>query len=699
MMAASLRHITGIIVRAAMRFRLLLQLRLLPLLPLLPLLSLAFAGTPALAQPAPLPAEAFFQRPALIDSKLSPSGTHLAVTVKTAQDRISIAIIDLSHDNKTYAAGVSDADVVQFEWVGDDRLVFSARDLLALGSDRRERAPGLFSVQFDGERFRRLVRTSGEPFVVNGNDRDVGQPPLSWNHALLAIPKPQPGVNPDEIIVGRWEIKANEIDNVVPVWLNARNGLSQDVDVGKPPAYAKQWWFDSAGHARALYTQHEGQGAFYWRGPQDADWRLLAQAPVLKLPFLINGVDDAGHLFLICTRGPGDLAVLTQFDFERMAPAQKAVVEVPGFDFNGHLLTENPGAMALGVRTEANSESTAWFDKNMREFQAKVDAMVPGHVNRISCRRCGQPDMVATVRSFSDTDPGSLWLYSAAAKKWTRVLTAMKDIKPSEMATVNFERIKARDGRDLPVWVTLPPGVKPGQPAPTVVMVHGGPWVRGGHWRWDAMNQFLASRGYLVIEPEFRGSTGYGHEHFVAGFKQWGQAMEDDLADALHWAQEQGISTKGRACIMGASYGGYAALMGPVRQPDDWRCVVAWSAVADLDLLLERRWWLRDDISEEGRKYGYPETVGDLQKDAAMLKSISPVLLAKQMKAPVLLAYGDEDLRTPISHGKRMREALTDAGNPPVWVVYDDEGHGFQNPKNSTNFAQQVEAFLARNLK
>ena len=663
---------------------------------LLALVACSFSVAAAAADPAPPAAEVFFRRPSLTGPQLSPSGKRLAFKFTGAEGRVTLVMLDLDEGNKIHSAGVKDADVTRFQWVGDDLLVFSSEDLKALGRDRQHLAPGLFSVSADGAQYHRLVRVSGGPLA--GTSR-LGEDPLTWNHELLLVPQPQPGVVPDEVVLGELVIHHDEVDHVVPKWLNARTGEHRPMDLGQVPDHALEWWFDSAGHPRAIYTQSDGRGAYYWRGPQDKAWRLLAQSSAMELPFAIRSVDDAGQLYVTESRGDDGVQVLTHFDFSRDAPAERALVQVPGFDFDGELLQQTAGARALGVRVDADAETTVWFDPAMRKFQLEVDARLPGHINRIECRRCGQPDMVATVLSFSDRDPGTLWLYRASEKRWTPVQSVMQGIEPRHMAKVDFQRIKARDGRDLPVWLTLPPGVEPGQPAPTVVMVHGGPWERIGHWRWDAMNQFLASRGYLVIEPEFRGSDGYGDSHLRAGFKQWGQAMEDDLSDALHWAQDRGLAAKGRACIAGASYGGYAALMGPVRQPEDWACVVAWSAVTDLDLFLDGSWSVRDDIGAGSRKYGYPEMVGDIRKDAAMLAANSPVLLARKIRLPVLLAYGDQDMRTPIRHGKRMRDALTSAGNPPQWLVYENEGHGFSNPRNETDYAHHVEAFLAQHLK
>jgi len=211
------------------------------------------------------------------------------------------------------------------------------------------------------------------------------------------------------------------------------------------------------------------------------------------------------------------------------------------------------------------------------------------------------------------------------------------------------------------------------------------------------MEQFLASRGYLVISPEFRGSQGYGSAHFQAGWKQWGRAMQDDVADALLWAQSRGLASK-QACIAGASYGGYATLMGLARHPELYRCGVAWVPVTDLSLFLEGSWWVTDDISGASRRYSLPQLVGDPVRDADMLKAVSPVAQAGRISAPLLLAVGDKDLRVPPAHGERLRDALTKAGRPPEWVSYRSEGHSWLEVPNRVDFAQRVEAFLARHL-
>ncbi len=644
----------------------------------------------------PIPVERFFQRPAVLEAKLSPSGKRLAVSTSRGSARVGLAVIDLEAEPKARRAALfSDADIVRFDWVSDERLVFSVLDLEAGSGEDRRAAPGLYAINADGSDFRMLVRRRGLPFISDGSTRDKA---LEWNHVLLHVPLQQDGVTPDEIVIGVMSFASRELQSVTPMWLNVRSGRTRTMGLGDGPRNATRWWFDSKGQPRLAGVESEGRSSLHWRGPGQDSWRQLSQGDLLRQPFQPSVVDDAGTLYVTHRHGPEGYAVLTRYDFEAGKPQTPALVSAPGFDFSGSLVLDRAGSRALGVRVETDAEQTVWFDPAMKRMQALADERLPGRINRLSCSRCGADDQVVLVRSFSDRDPGQLWVYEAATQRWQPVSRVLDDIDPRRMSGVALERIKARDGRDLPVWLTLPTGVEPGKPAPAVVLVHGGPWVRGGHWRWQAMEQFLASRGYLVIAPEFRGSTGYGEAHYRAGWKQWGQAMQDDVADALLWARQQGLASPEQACIAGASYGGYSTLMGLVRHPELYRCGIAWVAVTDPFLLLKGSWWIDDDISGQGRRHMLPELVGDAEKDAAMLSAASPLAQARHIKAPLLLAFGEADLRVPLAHGERLRKVLTEAGRPPEWVTYANEGHSWRQVSTQVDFARRVERFLGEHL-
>jgi dipeptidyl aminopeptidase/acylaminoacyl peptidase len=667
-------------------------------------LCLALFGSSAFSQAAAqptaqakaIPAEAFFRGAEIRQAVLSPSGQRLAVTLARSGARVGLYVIDLAKGMKSTGVGqFDDVDVEAVHWVNEDQLVFDTSDY-AKGSGSGLGGPGLFSVKADGSEFRGLIARH-RFFSLIAKTRN---PMLESNHALLIVPEPQPGEANEEVLVGEYSWRdRSDTAMITPMWLNVRNGSTRTPDY-KEPYGAHGWIFDSKGEPRVVSTQEGNRSAVYWRGPGQSAWALLTEGDLIGLPFEPVAVDDAGQLFVLQNQGEAGLAVLSRYDFERQAPSPKALVSTPGFDFQGRL-NFRKGKLA-GVRVNADAETTVWFDADMKQLQALVDERFPGRVNRLSCSLCGQPGQVALVHTYSDRDPGQLWIYrtkpAAGEAPWQAVARLMPGIDPRLMATVDTYRFKARDGREVPVWVTSPMGAEPGRPAPAVVMVHGGPHARIGEWSWQPMNQFLASRGYLVIEPEFRGSEGYGEAHWKAGWKQWGQAMQDDVADALLWAQKEGLATD-RACIAGASYGGYSTLMGLARQPNLYRCGVAWVAVTDLDLYVQGSWWVSDDTGSDYRKYGLAVLVGDPVKDAAMLAANSPVLLADKIKTPVLLAFGEEDQRVPLAHGKRMRAALIKAGNEPEWVTYAGEGHGWALLKNKVDFAQRMERFLAKHLQ
>ncbi len=645
-----------------------------------------FSGAAVAAEP--LPAEAFFKRPDIERALLSPSGQWLAVAAGRAGGRTVLAVFDLRNWGQAgVAAGFGDADIRSFAWVNDERLVFDVIDRESGGGDQPFGA-GLFSVKRDGSELRMLVRLKGD-WVREA--RISRREPLEYQHRLLHVPAD----GSDDVIVGE-EVTDNqgELRELTPKRLNVVTGRVRNLAEGTPPD-TRAWWFDAQGQPRIVLTSRQGRDRLFWKADDQASWKQIAEFDRYHAPFVPRFFDAAGDLFVTVSAGPDGYAELRRFDFAQGRPAAQAVVSAPGFDFNGRLISETPGGKTLGVRLETDAETSVWFDPQLKALQQQADERLPGRVNRLSCRRCDQPDRVVLIESFSDRDPGTYVLVRADTKDWRVIGRSRAGIDPAQMASVDFHRIKARDGRDLPVWVTTP-AAKASGARPAVVLVHGGPWVRGGHWRWEPMAQFLASRGYLVIEPEFRGSTGYGAAHFRAGLKQWGLAMQDDVADALQWAVARGLADGGRACIAGGSYGGYATLMGLVRHPELYRCGAAWAAVTDPRLMYE--WRFISDQSDEVRQYDYPALIGDPVKDVAQLTANAPLAQAARIKAPLLLVSGALDRRVPLVHATRLREALIAAGHPPEWVVYDDEGHGWLTLKNQLDFANRLQAFLARHL-
>ena len=679
----------------------------------------AAAADAAAATAQPVPVASFFGRIDMAGPQLSPSGRYLAFLRSGANGRNALLMLDLQDATQSRAlVGYSDADIFAVQWVGDDHLVYSITDE-QVGSAEQDFAPGLFSVARTGAKARQLIKTH-RVFItdgIQGVDRR-----LERNHRLLFVPQDGSG----EVIVGSMHPGAGEQTVVAPFRMHVQTLQTRDLE-GRLPNDVNRWLFDWKGEPRAAAVFRDGRVQVMWRAAGSTSWQQIMDAPRTQVPWRPYGVDASGGFYVTHPQGPEGTDVLSRWDFGTGQPVRPPMVSVPGFDFRGSLVADRPGGRMLGVRALAENEVTVWSDAAMKALQDSIDQRLPGSINRLSCRNCGDTGQssgsasdsannnsginnsslnntpsekrTVLVESWSDRDPGTFYLWQGATQKLSRLGRMRPAINPDEMADLNFHRIQARDGRPLPVWLTLPRRAPGAAPPPVVVLVHGGPMVRGGDWSWHALPQFLASRGYAVVEPEFRGSDGYGAAHLRAGWKQWGRAMQDDIADALLWATAQGHVDGKRACIAGASYGGYATLMGLVRHPELYRCGFAAMAVTDLMRLVQGSWWWRDDIADEGRRYDLPLMVGDANIDADMLRQNSPVLQAVRIRAPVMLVHGAQDQRVPIVHARDMRKALQDAGNEPEWLVFSEEGHGWRKPENQFVYAQRLEAFLARHLR
>jgi len=664
----------------------------------------AQTGADAKAQPstaalqAPLPVEVFFDWPDMSRPLLSPSGRYLAVLIKGTSQRNRLAVLDLAETKEAKVlASYEDADIADVHWVDDDWLVYSLHDSLLGSADRERIAPGLFSVARSGGKPRVLILLHPE---IRFNPDPFGDSPrvdkrLNYNHFLLDVPQD----DSHEIIVGEivWP-KDKDGLRVKPKRQNVQNGKVRNIDVGDAPPDINEWLFDKNGEPQLGSYEKNGRMKVFWREPGTKAWKQILDADDLNLPWTPASLGPNGQLYVSHPGGPNGTSVLARYDFEQRAPRAQATLETPGFDVTGPIITDPDSQEILGVRTLTDGEFTAWMNPALQAMQQEIDRRLPQRVNRISCRRCLADDRVVLVESWSDHDPGSYLLWHGKDQRLELIGKRRKAVPAGRMASLSFERISARDGRELPVWLTLPRQPST-EPRAAVVLVHGGPWVRGGSWHWDPLPQFLASRGWVVIEPEMRGSTGYGREHFRAGWRQWGEAMQDDVSDALAWAvREQGVDPQ-RVCIAGASYGGYATLMGLVRNPEQYRCGVALAAVSDLTLMLESRSWHLDDISANVSKLGSITLIGDPKADAAKINAASPLQQAARIKAPVLLIHGALDRRVPLEHAQNMRKALRRNGQEPEWLVFDDEGHGWNRIDNQRAMALKIESFLAQHLK
>lgn len=644
---------------------------------------LAGLGLTQSALPAPPPIADFFKAPAVQAPKLSPSGRHLAILTAGEDGRTHLAVIDLATmEPGKVIAGFSAVDIVGHHWVNEDRLVFQARS--PQDGTREIIAPGLWAVDRDGGGFRQLIFSDfGTKSTTSSLIHDRR---LEGNWVLHSTVASEG----DDVLVmrHRWISEPNSM-GVQVARLNTRTGQVRNLNEGLPPDVV-DWVIDGRGDPRSVTSQLNGVGKIFLR-QSDGRWKLWQEFKSVNGPQLRPLWFGAKGELLALQTYQGYEA-LFQVNAETLTAEREPILNLKGYDVGGQLIIDAPSQRLLGVRYETDAPGSAWFDPTMKAMQANIDSQLPATINTIECQRCLDAKYIV-VTAFSDRQPPLYFLYKPADKTLQRIAALRPEIRAAEMGRRDVYRIPTRDKLELPVLVTHPPGTSPG-PRPAVVLVHGGPNVRGTHWPWEAQAQFLASRGYVVLEPEFRGSTGYGWAHFRAGWGQWGLAMQDDLADALAWAVQQGWVDPKRVCIAGASYGGYAALMGAVKQGALFRCAVAWSGVSDLGLLSSISW---SDASDEWKNHGMKDLIGDAVTDAERFKATSPLHRSREITMPLLLAHGGDDRRVPIKHSEDFKSALRD-DQDVEWVVYSDEGHGWFKLKTHEDFWGRVERFLARNI-
>lgn len=648
-------------------------------------LAITAAWLPARAAGSVPPAESFFNYPAFTGATLSPTGRYLAVRVPHEQNgRYMLAVYDSVQHKINVVAKFGTRDVADIQWVNDERILFNTADK-QVGQGETVNGPGLWAVNADGSGMRQLVTT---------NSLDSSGPRmLAWNYFMGPV-----GAQDSEwvyVLSGVSNDLQGKLDYVNMLRLNTLTGRTEGI---KRPANAQAYTLDDAGKPRLVSAHTDGSRtvSFHIREGDSEEWRLLTTFDAYKPnsgSFMPLSYARDGTLY-VSSNKDGDKTALYTYDFKANKLAEKPLVQLENHDFRGDLLLRE--GKLLGIHYEADAEGTLWFDPEYKALQDEIDQQLPSTINNLRIpRRTGTPNVLVT--SYSDVQPVIYFLYDRSTRKLQPVGQTRPQIKPGQMGTQDVVRIAARDGRQVPVQLTLPPGGA-GKKYPMVVMVHGGPYVRGVHYGWNRETQFLASRGYAVLEPEFRGSTGYGYKHFKAGLKQWGLKMQDDIADATRWAIAQGYADPQRICIAGASYGGYATLMGLVNDPELYQCGIDWVGVTDINLMYNGHWRFSDDMSESWKKYGMPEMVGDQAKDAAQLKATSPLEQAARIKRPVLLAYGADDRRVPLIHGLAFRDALVQTNKQVEWIQYDEEGHGWQLPKNNIDFWTRVEKFLGKHI-
>jgi dipeptidyl aminopeptidase/acylaminoacyl peptidase len=642
------------------------------------LLSLGMAAHAADAVTAAtlIPAEDFARQPKLRSVSFSPDG-RLFAALQEVDGRMNLTVGDLKARKLTRVTSFTTIDVQNYQWISGTRLLFSLND--AKKGLAEQRGGGLFALNWDGSEPKEL-----SPTWENCESR--GLVSCRQTHFLQRIDG-----SADEILAVANDRDA-ETEDVYR--LNTRTG-KKTLLTSDNPGKVREWFLDKDGVPRAALSEDSKKlgETFWYRDSATSPWRKISSVNGIAAKRVKPAAFDADGTLFVYSDLDSDKYQLYVFDAVKGQPG-----ELVAANANVDLSTARPlirlsTRKILGFRVDADKPEWLWLDDNYAKMQALLDAsLTKGNQNDMTSLDDGR----VLVNSWSDRDPGSNYLYDPQAKQLQELLRPTDWIKPEQMSGMQVVRYKARDGLEIPSYLTLPQG-KPATKLPLIAWIHGGPWVRD-HWGFQPDVQFLASRGYAVFQPNYRGSTGFGGKHLQLSFKQYGQTMQDDITDGIRHLIAQGIVDPARVCIGGGSYGGYATMQGLVKEPDMFRCGINEAGVVDLIWAQELGYTDFNSGGSEAAEAWYKVTMGDVKADRALLEQYSPRLHADRIKAPVMIVHGAGDRRVPIKHAEGMRDALLAAGKKFEWVIYPEEGHGFIKPENRVDRYRKIEAFLHKNL-
>ncbi len=616
----------------------------------------------------------FLKRDTLETIKISPDGRHFAATIPM-EDRTGLAIIRRADKAVvSRAVGVAKSAVADFWWVGDDRIVIAMAQ--SLGSKDPLYLTGeLHGLGIDGGRVRTLFGrpTEGANVVRMG----VTEPD---EYATLIDPLPE---DPDNALVAIWQNVPEPRTRVAR--MNVRTGQLQTVAYA--PVRRAMFTVDASGGIRfARGFDSTNASKLYYREHDAADWRMVndeSQSSRIVIPLGMAKEEGIAYMRVEQSHGPD---AIERWDMRTDARTQVLRDEVV-----------DPYAIlyAMDMRTPVGAQYMRDGAVRMRAFdedepiitlyRGLEQAFNESAVRVTSFTRDGG---TALGWAWNDRMAGDYFVYDVAERSANGIFSRMQWLPYDEMAPMRAIKLQARDGEALHGYLTTPAGGAT-DARPMVVLPHGGPFGVYDQWRFDSEVQMLAQAGYAVLQVNFRGSGNHGRAFEQLGAREWGGTMQDDLTDATRWAITQGIADPDRICIYGASYGGYAALMGVAKEPDLYRCAVGYVGVYDL---VSRH----EDLAGSARVYR--NWVNEWMGERRTLGARSPTELADRIKVPVFLAAGGADHIAPISHSRKMERALRRAKVPVETLFIDSEGHGFTNDANRKRFYVQLLDFLSRHL-
>jgi dipeptidyl aminopeptidase/acylaminoacyl peptidase len=608
----------------------------------------------------PLPVEAFAELPDVESPDLSPDGTQVAGRV-AINGKQYFAVIKLGGEGPPKLINPGEADLNWWTWVNDEWVIVGIGQEMPVEGDHWyvKRAIGVHVPTGKVTQLApRHVGQNGDDVIWAARDGSA-RVLLSYQTSIYTT---DPGFWP----------QVDEVDLVT--------GKRRMVVGSRPGVF--NWYADGAGLVRmGIGMSEDGRSRrVLYRDRLNASFRTIDRAKTredrLTVPALfLNDKTKA----LVIDDDDGGYSALYELDLTTLERG-KQLFASKGYDIGG-IVPDSTGFGYLGVSVEEDRPLIRWTDAEMAAMQTAVSGLVKGAQVRIASL---SRDRSRALLAVGGADaPGGYFVYYRSENATDPLGYNNRTIKMRRMHPVRTIRYKARDGLEIAAVLTVPAARK--GKLPLIVMPHGGPFARDSE-TWDWWTQFLADRGYVVIQPNYRGSSGYGTEFEKKGQGQWGLAMQDDLDDAIKAVADLGIADPSRVCMVGASYGGYAAMRAAQRDGSKYRCAVSYAGVSDLNRMLKHT---RSFLGGGAR--------GDwLREQAPDLKNVSPLNFHGDFAIPVLLVHGEKDRVVPLVHSKAMAQKLKSAGKDVTYIVQPEADHHFSRAEDRLEFLKALEVFLAK---
>jgi len=637
-------------------------------------LLLLFVSVTAISKT--IPVEHFAKKSEFKTFQISPDGKHVAYTFEDG-NQVKMGTMNIQKKKGIHVFSVGDErQVSTFRWLNNERLMFVTENITGW-LDGAEKDPEAYFVNIDGKKRKPLKSAYRILSDLEDNNDEI----------LVAKPSRADGIKLYRLNI--YTLKENYLGgepNPIGGMHSTIFGIS--IDNNDEPRIAFEY------DPEELKNYDDGVVYIHIRKP-GGEWQNL------KVNNQRDDQPDFGNLGF--SKDNNRFYFLSNFD-----DPKKGINGLHVYDFNTNEISllyrhpdtdiigglYDPEGILFGVRYEAGYPDYHYLENEASQTEVKFHKSLRSSFpnSAIILGEYTQDKSMTTLVVYSDKNPGDYYIFDRANTKVNYLASSMPHIKPEQMARVEPFKMTARDGLSMYGQITIPNGAEL-KNLPLVVYPHGGPYGPRDRWGWDNRAQLLASRGYLVLQINFRGSGGYGIDFQEAGYGLWGTVMQDDITDATQWAIDKGYADKDRICIHGVSYGGYASLQAVVREPDLYQCSIPDAGTYELTYHMKSTDMFKGN--NKRREWFFERMLGpDFE---AISESRSPVYSLDKLKADLLIVHGSEDVRVTIGNAEILEEKLEEK-NIPYEKIYKKDGHGFQKVPYRVELYQKMLKFLDKHI-